>query len=81
MKQQATLGMSQFMVVWTEKGAGKVTAGWRPLVVAFLVGVVATAALHSYVLNPGQARAKPSASSPAMKPARTPARPSTGHRP
>jgi hypothetical protein len=69
------------MVVWTEKGTGKVSAGWLPLVVAFLVGVVATAALHSYVLNPGETQAKPPPGKPVKKPARTATRPPTGRQP
>ena len=69
------------MVVWTEKGTGKVSAGWLPLVVAFLVGVVATAALHSYVLSPGEGQAKPAAGKPAKKPSRPAIRPAAGHHP
>jgi hypothetical protein len=68
------------MVVWTEKGAGKVSAGWLPLV-AFLVGVVATAALHSYVLNPAEAQAKPPGNKAVKKPARTATRRSTDRPP
>lgn len=48
------------MVVWTERTTGTSGTGWLPLLMAFLLGVTVTAALHRYTAPLKEAERPPS---------------------